>query len=142
MRMLGDFVDRMASPPKGGDVMARRRTGVIASPGDRRDQDILELGEVAARHFDALIVREDRNLRGRQPGEIAELVAAGARAAAGDGARCRSLEVVLDELEATSLALDRANPGDLVVLCADQVDRIVDELQARSRPPAAAGGGA
>ena len=133
MRMLGDFVDRLASPPKGGDVMARRRTGVIASPGDRRDKDIRELGEVAAQHFDALIVREDRNLRGREPGEVAELVAAGARAAASDGARCRSLEVVLDELEASRLALERANPGDLVVLCADQVERIVDELQALAR---------
>ena len=69
-------------------------------------------------------------------------MAAGARAAAGDGARCRSLEVVLDELEASRLALDRANPGDLVVLCADQVESIVDELQARSRASAAAGGGA
>jgi cyanophycin synthetase len=142
MRMLGDFVDRMASPLKGGDVMARRRTGVIASPGDRRDRDIRELGEVAARHFDALIVREDRNLRGRRPGEIAELIAAGARASAADGARCRSLEVVLDELEASRLALDRANPGDLVVLCADRVDSIVDELQSRTRPSPPAGGGA
>jgi len=140
MRMLGDFVDRMASQPTGGDVTARRRTGVIASPGDRRDKDIRELGEVAARHFDALIVREDRNLRGRRPGEIAELIAAGARAAAADAARCRSLEVVLDELEASRLALDRANPGDLVVLCADRVDTIVDELQSRTRPSSPAGG--
>jgi cyanophycin synthetase len=115
---------------------------VIASPGDRRDKDIRELGEVAARHFDALIVREDRNLRGRRPGEVAELVAGGARAAAADGARCRSLEVVLDELEASRLALDRANPGDLVVLCADQVEAIVDELQSRTRPAPPAGGGA
>ena len=142
MRMLGDFVDRLAVPPKGGDVMARRRTGVIASPGDRRDKDIRELGEVAARHFDALIVREDRNLRGREPGEVAELVAAGARKSAGDGGRCRSLEVVLDEMEASRLALDRANPGDLVVLCADQVESIVDELQSRARASGPAGGGA
>jgi cyanophycin synthetase len=142
MRMLGDFVDRLATPPKGGDIMARRRTGVIASPGDRRDKDIRELGEVAARHFDALIVREDRNLRGREPGEVAELVAAGARAGAADGGRCRSLELVLDELEASRLALDRANPGDLVVLCADQVESIVDELQSRTRASGAAGAGA
>jgi cyanophycin synthetase len=87
-------------------------------------------------------VREDRNLRGRRPGEVAELIAAGARAAAGDGARCRSLEVVPDELEASRLALDRANPGDLVVLCADRVDSIVDELQSRTRPSSPAGGGA
>ncbi|MFL6102816.1 MAG: Mur ligase family protein, partial [Actinomycetes bacterium] len=142
MRMLGDFVDRLAAQPKGGDVMARRRTGVIASPGDRRDKDIRELGEVAARHFDALIVREDRNLRGREPGEVAELVAAGARASAADGARGRSLEVVLDELEASRLALDRANPGDLVVLCADRVESIVDELQSRVRPSGPADAGA
>ena len=70
------------------------------------------------------------------------VIAAGAGAAAGDGARCRSLEVVPDEMEASRLALDRANPGDLVVLCADRVDSIVDELQARSRASAAAGGGA
>jgi cyanophycin synthetase len=134
MRMLGDFVDRLAEPPKGGDVVARRRIGVIASPGDRRDKDIRELGEVAADHFDALLVREDRNLRGRQPGEVAELVAAGVRAAVARGARCRSLEVVADEMAAAKLALDRANPGDLVILCADRVDEIVDELQSRTRP--------
>ncbi|HET9560449.1 MAG TPA: cyanophycin synthetase, partial [Actinomycetota bacterium] len=99
-------------------------------------------GEVAARHFDALIVREDRNLRGREPGEVAELVAAGARRSAAGGGRCRSLDVVPDELEASRLALDRANPGDLVVLCADQVERIVEELQARARPSGPAGGGA
>jgi cyanophycin synthetase len=133
MRMLGDFVDRLSEPPKGGDVTARRRIGVIASPGDRRDRDIRELGEVAAEHFDTLLVREDRNPRGRQPGETAELLAAGVRAAVARGARCRSLDVVPDEMEAAKLALDRANPGDLVVLCADRVDEIVDELQSRGR---------
>jgi cyanophycin synthetase len=133
MRMLGDFVDRLSEPPKGGDVTARRRIGVIASPGDRRDKDIHELGEVAAEHFDTLLVREDRNLRGRQPGETAELLADGVRAAVARGARCRSLDVVPDEMEAAKLALDRANPGDLVVLCADRVDEIVDELQSRGR---------
>jgi cyanophycin synthetase len=106
---------------------------VIASPGDRRDKDIRELGEVAAEHFDTLLVREDRNLRGRQPGETAELLADGVRAAVARGARCRSLDVVPDEMEAAKLALDRANPGDLVVLCADRVDEIVDELQSRGR---------
>jgi cyanophycin synthetase len=133
MRMLGDFVDRLSEPPKGGDLTARRRIGVIASPGDRRDKDVRELGEVAAGHFDTLLVREDRNLRGRQPGETAELLADGVRAAVARGARCRSLDVVPDEMEAAKLALDRANPGDLVVLCADRVDEIVDELQSRGR---------
>jgi hypothetical protein len=50
--------------------------------------------------------------------------------------------VVPDELEASRLALDRANPGDLVVLCADRVDSIVDELQSRTRPSPPADAGA
>jgi cyanophycin synthetase len=133
MRMLGDFVDRLAEAPRGGDVIAHRRIGVVGSPGDRRDRDIRELGEVAARHFDTLVVREDANRRGRAPGEAAALVAAGAQAAAGRGARCRVLEVVPDELGATRFALDLANAGDLVVICADRVDAIVEELQARGR---------
>ena len=36
-----------------------------------------------------------------------------------------------DELDAARLALDRANPGDLVVVCADRVEAVVHELQTR-----------
>jgi cyanophycin synthetase len=107
---------------------------VVASPGDRRDADIRELGEVAAAYFDALVVREDANPRGRERGATAELVLDGIKAAMRKGgARCRATQVVLDELEAGRLALDRANPGDLVVICADKVDAIADELERRRK---------
>ena len=96
-------------------------------------------GRVAAEHFDALIVREDRNLRGREPGEVAELVAAGARRSTAGGGRCRNLDVVPGRAGGVRLALDQANPGDLVVLCADQVERIVEELQSRTRASGPAG---
>ena len=131
MHMLGDFVERLTEPPPGGDIMAHRRIGVVASPGDRRDRDIRELGEAAAAYFDVLLVREDVSLRGRERGATAELLAAGAGAAVRQGARCRTVEVVPDELEAARLALDRANPGDLVVVCADRAEAVVHELQTR-----------
>ena len=131
MHMLGDFVERLTEPPPGGDIMAHRRIGVVASPGDRRDRDIRELGEAAAAYFDVLLVREDVSLRGRERGATAELRAAGAGAAVRQGARCRTVEVVPDELEAARLALDRANPGDLVVVCADRAEAVVHELQTR-----------
>jgi cyanophycin synthetase len=131
MHMLGDFVERLTEPPPGGDIMAHRRIGVVASPGDRRDRDIRDLGEAAAAYFDVLLVREDVSLRGRERGATAELLAAGAGAAVRQGARCRTVEVVPDELEAARLALDRANPGDLVVVCADRAEAVVHELQTR-----------
>jgi cyanophycin synthetase len=131
MHMLGDFVARLTEAPPGGDIVVHRRIGVIGSPGDRRDRDIRELGEAAAAYFDALVVREDVNPRGRERGVAAELVAAGAGAAMRKGARCRTVEVLPDELDATRLALDRANPRDLVVVCADRVEAVVHELQTR-----------
>ena len=46
----------------------------IATAGDRRDEDMRELGRVAARHFDDVIIREDKNTRGRRRGETAGLI--------------------------------------------------------------------
>jgi cyanophycin synthetase len=128
MRMLGDFVEKMAEPAP-GSLEKPRRIGVIATAGDRRDEDMRELGEVAAPFFDSIVVREDRNLRRRAPGETAALVADGVRARMAEGARCRDLEVVPDELAATERALAKANPGDLVVLCVDQTNAVWAELQ-------------
>ena len=48
-----------------------RRIGVIAAPGDRRDEDILALAAAAAPAFDLILLREDDDLRGRKPGEVA-----------------------------------------------------------------------
>jgi len=38
---------------------------------------------------------------------------------------------VLDEMEASRRALDRARPGDLVVLCVDHATEVFRELEAR-----------
>ena len=102
---------------------------MIATAGDRRDADMRELGKVAAQHFDVVIVREDTNLRGRQRGEVAELVAAGVRQAMDAGARCKQVEIVLDELDSTRHAMARSNPGDLVVICVDQHPAVMAQLE-------------
>ena len=90
-----------------------------------------ELGRVAARYFDDLIIREDKNPRGRQPGETAAHVAEGVQEAMRRGARAGALEVVLDEMDAVRRALDRSRPGDLVVLCVDDAAAVWHELEAR-----------
>ena len=132
LRALGEFVDNLASPGDPGAIVVRRRIGVIAVPGDRRDQDMIEMGEIASEHFDRVIVREDVNLRGRDSGESANLVASGveARIKAGKG-RARVVEVVTDEIEAAQRALSRANDGDLVVLCTDRLDEVWELLEPR-----------
>ena len=71
-----------------------RRLGVIATAGDRRDEDIREIGRVSARYFDEIIVREDANNRGRERGSTAALIVEGIESAGGRiaGAKVRDLE--------------------------------------------------
>ncbi|MDN5789317.1 MAG: cyanophycin synthetase [Micrococcales bacterium] len=133
MRELGRFVDRYADQRAGQSEFGRMsRIGMIGAAGDRRDDDIRELGAVAADYFDVIVIREDERLRGRKPGEAAQLLAEGARARMDEGARCRQIETVLDELQATRHAVARSNPGDIVVLCVDKHAKVLAELESRT----------
>jgi cyanophycin synthetase len=127
MQALGDFVDRFFDDVTGLEKL--QRIGVVATAGDRRDRDMVDLGAEAAKHFDRIIVREDKGLRGRKPGETAALIAAGVRQGQADGGRVRQIDVVLDEIASTRAAVSLANPGDLVVLCVDRARAVWDELQ-------------
>jgi cyanophycin synthetase len=132
MAALGDFVERLSEPSAGGAraSVTGRRIAVVATAGDRRDEDIAELGRVAARYFDEIIVREDANNRGRPRGGTAELIQRGIESADGDG-RVTKVSTILEELDATRAALDRAEPGDVVVLCVDHANQVWKELQRR-----------
>jgi len=93
--------------------------GVVCSPGDRRDEDIQALGETAARVFDQVWVKEDRDRRGRAPGEVAAHIAAGARRA---GILEGALHVAPDEGEAVRAAIDAAGGSDIVVYFYESYD--------------------
>jgi len=141
MRMLGDFVDRLGeSMTASHDLAKPSRIGVIATAGDRRDDDMRELGTVAADHFDVVVVREDVALRGRARGGVAHLVAEGLRARMAAEGRCKQVEIVVDEQDAVRHAMNRANPGDLVVLCVDQHPSVMAELEHWSRRAEAGSG--
>ena len=42
-----------------------------------------------------------------------------------------SVEVIVDEMDATRRALDRARPGDIVLLCVDYATEVWKELESR-----------
>jgi cyanophycin synthetase len=96
----------------------QRVVGVIGGAGDRRDEDLRQLGAHCAAMFDELIIKQDDRLRGRPSGEAARLLQEGAL---GAGMAASAITTVLPELEAVRYALDRGQPGDLLVIFADQV---------------------
>jgi cyanophycin synthetase len=135
MRQLADFVRRMVEPTPsktGTPAQHGRAIGVIGIPGDRRDADQHDYGYLAAGAFDEIYVREDRNLRGRKPGESADNVIRGVRDARARGsAVTKKVEKILDETAAVRMAIRRSVPGDLVVCCVDDavgVYRLANEL--------------
>ena len=132
MRNLADFARRMNGDGSGNGANRNGRAiGVIGMPGDRRDEDMREYGALAAGAFDEIIVREDRNLRGRAPGAAATIVADGVRQAREKGTgRTTRIDRILDELSAAKAALRRANPGDLVVMCVDDSVAVYREAMA------------
>jgi cyanophycin synthetase len=130
---LGEFVELLAKPSAGGRraLVTGQRIGVMATAGDRREEDIVELGRIAAHHFDAIIIREDANPRGRRRGETASLIESGARIGMSEGGPCSNVETILDEMEATRHALDLGHEGDVVVVCVDHANDVWKELQRR-----------
>jgi cyanophycin synthetase len=145
MRMLGDFVDRVGDGLAQVNELAKlSRIGVVATAGDRREDDMRELGLVAADHFDVVVVREDQALRGRERGYVADLVTEGVRTGMAQGARCKQVEIVLDEISAVRHAMARANKSDLVVLCVDKHPAVLAELEGwshQAQPGSGAGSG-
>jgi cyanophycin synthetase len=113
-----------------------RRIGVISAPGDRRDEDILDLARTAASAFDLVVLREDDNRRGRRPGEVGELLRQGLLAAGYPADRI--VPGVFEEEEAVQRSLESAQPGDLLVIFGDDLDRDWRQIVSFGRPAEAA----
>jgi cyanophycin synthetase len=50
-----------------------------------------------------------------------------------EGARCRQVVTVLNEIDAVNHVMARSNPGDLVVMCVDKHAQVVAELENRTQ---------
>ncbi|MEM8829460.1 MAG: cyanophycin synthetase [Cyanobacteria bacterium P01_G01_bin.19] len=103
------------------------RIGVIGGPGDRRDEDLILLGNISARIFDRIVIKEDEDPRGRKPGEVADLIGKGI---------CQenpniAYEIILRETDAINTALNRAESNNLVVVFPDKVSQAISIVKQR-----------
>ncbi|NEQ50867.1 MAG: cyanophycin synthetase [Leptolyngbya sp. SIO3F4] len=116
---VGGFVKNWSGPT----------IGVVGGPGDRRDQDLIDLGRLAATFFDHIIVKEDDERRGRPAGNAADLIVQGIAQADESSA---SHVVQLDEMTAIESALEHAPEDALVVIFPEQVSRAIELIKARN----------
>jgi cyanophycin synthetase len=103
------------------------RLGVVGGPGDRRDEDLILLGQLAAQMFDRIIIKEDADRRGREAGEVADLIYKGVLQEKSQP----NCEIILDEATALETALDHVQPGGLVVIFPESVSKAIAQIKQR-----------
>jgi cyanophycin synthetase len=97
-----------------------RKTVILSAPGDRRDEDIREIAAIAAAHFDYFICRCDDGRRGRGHDEVAIMLK---NRLLEEGISIDQIEVIPNEQEAVSRALEMAEVGDLLLVLGDNIKR-------------------
>ena len=108
LRALHKYVEKLDGHPK---------IGIVAGVGDRRKQDNFELGQISAEMFDEIIIRTDRNLRGKDEQELIDEIKAGIL----DVSPKIPLRIIKKENEAIQHAVENAKDGSLIVVSSDVV---------------------
>ena len=117
LEYLCDFVSKMDGEPK---------VGIISGTGDRRDDDIRELGRISGKHFDEIIIRQDKHLRGRTAASIVDLLVEGINETK---TKDIPITIIYNEKEAISYAYNTAKPGSLVTIMCDVVSEALDLIK-------------
>jgi cyanophycin synthetase len=116
LKLLCDFVSKLGYP---------KNIGMISGTGDRRNEDISELGEISAKHFDEIIIRCDKNLRGRSADEIIDLLKQGIEKVNPN----LPVKVIPDEDKALEYIYANQEPGALYTIMCDVVAGALDKLR-------------
>ncbi|MFA6248158.1 MAG: cyanophycin synthetase [Mucilaginibacter sp.] len=101
------------------------KIGIIAGTGDRRDDDIREIGKIAAEMFDYIILRQEKHLRGRTAENILSLLTDGIKSVDIN----KRFEVVPKEIDAIKHAMSLAQPGTFITALSDVVDNAIEAVQ-------------
>jgi len=116
LKLLCDFVSKLDYP---------LRVGVISGTGDRRDEDIRELGRISAEYFDEIIIRCDKNLRGRTAEEIIGLLKDGIH----EINSSLPVMTIPNEDQALDYIYENPKSGALYTIMCDVVARALDKIK-------------
>lgn len=102
--------------------------GVIGVPGDRADNDILDVGKCAGENFDYIFIKEDGDKRGRSKGEVSDLLEKGVLSSKFNKLNMRKIST---ETKAFIAALDLAEPEDIVIVFFEKSEPLIDIMRSR-----------
>ncbi|HEX8463297.1 MAG TPA: cyanophycin synthetase [Abditibacterium sp.] len=130
VKILMDYAHNPAGMELMADLVAKMRPqhkrvwAVFSGTGDRRDSDLVRMGELIGGMVDELVLKEDER-RGRKPGEMSHLITQGAESA---GLSRDHITSWLPEPKAVETALKGAKPGDLVLIFATKINDVWSQI--------------
>jgi cyanophycin synthetase len=113
---IKEFLSTIESPYK---------IGIITGTGDRRDDDIRNMGRISAEMFDHIIIRQDKFLRGRTAEDIVKLLVEGIH----ESNPQQSYEYIPKEVEALNHAFSLAKKGTFITALSDVIDNAIEVVQ-------------
>ncbi len=125
--VMVDYAHNTAGFKAIGDMLSKipaKHIGIIAGVGDRRDEDTISLGKQAANMFDEIIIRQDKNLRGRTEDEIINLILQGIKEVDAN----KKITVFKRESDAIEFAIRNAEQGSFITICSDVVPDALDQI--------------
>lgn len=103
-----------------------RLIGVIGTPGDRTDSSTVTIGKMCGDCFDRIYIKEDKDKRGREPGEIAALLEKGCKMGV---VKPSEIVIELAEDKALEKAILDAVPGDIVTIFFEEYQPLLDVIE-------------
>ncbi|MCW3083604.1 MAG: cyanophycin synthetase [Bacteroidetes bacterium] len=111
---LQQFMNEIKSPLK---------VGVLSATGDRRDEDIIKMGKLAAEIFDEIIIKHDYDLRGRTQESVTHFLMEGI-----NSVKQMPVKIISDEVEAVQYAIEHAVKGAFITICADKIQHTIRQV--------------
>jgi cyanophycin synthetase len=103
----------------------KKSTGIISGTGDRRDEDLREIGRISAEMFDNVIICQEKYLRGRERDEIVKLLIEGLKEVKPE----IDIQIINKAKEAFKYAVKNIIPGSFVTIIGDSVSNAVELVQ-------------
>ena len=100
------------------NITKGKKIGVIGIPGDREDRVAYEVGKIAANKLDKIIIKEDIDRRGREKGEMANLLL---NAILKENQNT-DVKIIIDEVEALKEALKVAEKEDTIIVFFENIE--------------------
>ena len=98
-------------------------TGIIGVPGDRDLNTMKEVGRISGDFFDSIVIKEDKDLRGKDKGEVASIINEGVLSS---NRKDLNVKIILSEEEALRETLKLAKKGETIIMFFEDYESLYD----------------